>query len=157
MHQSQITTKEFNTFVNKITTIPYQRFFKRHQSFFIKYYSTELYTWFEEKFDTIHYLQDKFLTGNYISFIQGILSQDPRFQVFYGLENYGKHIFKTTYKNTDESPVKQFIKVNYEKLAKHEIKHNKHVFHIDVDEAPYSSGLILVLKNEYYDYYDQLK
>lgn len=43
------------------------------------------------------------------------------------------------------------------KLAKHEIKHNKHVFHIDVDEAPYSSGLILVLKNEYYDYYDQLK
>lgn len=155
--QKQMTTEEFDEFINGLTHSHYRYFFKRHKTFFLTYYSTEIYKWFKEiryndEWNTVQYPKEKFLTMDYISFIQGIISQDPRFLVFYGIETYGQHIFETTYKTLEGSSASKPI--NYEQIGQYHLQHDKNIYHLDIDRHPKTSGLILVLKNEYHNYYN---
>lgn len=131
---------------------------KTNKSFFMKLFSTEL----------IHAQQTPNAPLNTIvlanrtsgvDFLLGILSQDPRFEVFYDKEQFGEHLFKQHYRDNIEESLQPFLQINYEKMAEYEFANDPNVYFIYRNKEALESDkpeLILVLKNEYHDYYDQL-
>lgn len=95
-----------------------------------------------------------------VDFLLGILSQDPRFDVFYDKEQFGEHLLNQRYPNSIEDSLQPFLQINYEKMADYEFANNINVYFIYRNKKSQKEDipeLILVLKNEYHDYYDQLK
>lgn len=137
--------------------------FYLNKSFFIKFYSTEL-RHAQNASDSVFNpdILDKLNTGGAcaIDFALGVISQDPRFNVFYTKEQFGQYIFDTHYGNQINKDLQSFVKVDYEKLAESEFANNINTIFIYRNQTNLQidrPSIILVLKNEYHDYYDQLK
>lgn len=157
--------KSLNPIMRHFLTTPFTELatmFYLNKSFFIKFYSTELrhaQTTSESVFNPD--ILDRLNTGGAcaIDFVLGVISQDPRFNVFYTKEQFGQYIFDTHYDNPINKDIKTFVNVDYEKLAESEFANNintifvyRNKTNLQIDRP----SLILVLKNEYHDYYDQL-
>lgn len=188
MAQSQMTTKEFDKYIKQIYPLffddkakketlsdPILRHFATipatelatmlylNKSFFIRFYSTELLYAQTSRNNAFHPdVLDTLTTGgaSTIDFIFGVISQDPRFDVFYNKKQFGQYIFDTQYNNPINKKLQSFFKVNYEKLAEVEFANNVNTIFIYRNKPDLKidkPSLILVLKNKYHDYYDQLK
>ena len=68
-------------------------------------------------------------------------------------------MFKQRYHEHIEESPQPFLQINYEKMAEYEFANNMNVYFIYRNKKALKTDtpeLILVLKNEYHDYYDQL-
>lgn len=173
MTEKQMTSKEFekiltalyahhltnpDLFNGDVRAYDVAQMLKINKSFFIKLFSTEL----AHAQQTPNAPLNTIVLANRTSgvdFLLGILSQDPRFEVFYTKEQFGEHLFNQCYRDHIEESLQPFLQIDYEKMAEYEFANDPNVYFIyrnkkalELDEPE----LILVLKDEYHDYYDQL-
>lgn len=129
-----------------------------NESFFLRFFATELVqTKPTQKsifnFEVVNNLESG------VDFLLGVLSQDPRFDIFYTKNQFGKHLFEHHYDNHIDESIQPLIQINYQQLADYKFNNSDKVFFIYRDKTSLKRQeptLILVLKNEYHDYYDQL-
>ena len=129
-----------------------------NESFFLRFFATELVQTKPTQKSIFNFeVVDNLESG--VDFLLGALSQDPRFDVFYTKNQFGKHLFEHHYDNHIDESIQPLIQINYQQLADYEVHKSNKVFFIYRDETSLKRQeptLILALKNEYHDYYDQL-
>lgn len=174
MTEKQMTEQEFKTLLTRLYALhltspdlfngdkrAYElaQMIEINKSFFLRFYSTELAHAQKTPNATLNIRVLSNLTSG-VDFLLGILSQDPRFDIFYDKEQFGEHLFNQRYPNHIEDSLQPFLQINYEKMADYEFANNTNVYFIYRNKKARKEDtpeLILVLKDEYHDYYDQLK
>lgn len=161
MTEKQMTTTEFSKFIHHISGYNNNiqnvvSMLRTNRAFFIRFYSTELSYVMQNKEST--YFNETFIrhVESAVDFIFGAISQDPRFDVFYTKHQFGQHLFETKYNQTLDKSIQPFVTINYNRLADSEFANNPNVYYLYPKENCEDPRIILVLKNEYHDYYDQL-
>ena len=156
-----MTTTEFSKFIHHISGYNNNiqnvvSMLRTNRAFFIRFYSTELSYVMQNKENT--YFNETFIRHieSAVDFIFGTISQDPRFDVFYTKHQFGQHLFETKYNQTLDKSIQPFVTINYNRLADSEFANNANVYYLCPSENCEDPRIILVLKNEYHDYYDQL-
>lgn len=162
MTEKQMTTAEFSKFIHRISSYNNNiqnvvSMLRTNRAFFIRFCSTELSYVMQNKEST--YFNETFIrhVESAVDFIFGAISQDPTFEVFYTKHQFGQHLFKTKYNQTLDESIQPFVTINYNRLADSEFVNNPNVYYLYPKENCEDPQIILVLKNEYHDYYDQLK
>ena len=129
-----------------------------NESFFLRFFATELVQRKQNQKSIFNFqVVDNLESG--VDFLLGALSQDPRFDVFYTKNQFGKYLFENRYDNHIDESIQPLLQINYQQLADYEFRNSDKVFFIYRDKTSLQREeptLILVLKNEYHDYYDQL-
>ena len=174
MTEKQMTEQEFKTLLTRLYALhltspdlfngdkrSYElaQMIEINKSLFLRFYSTELAHAQKTPNATLNLRVLANLTSG-VDFLIGVLSQDPRFDVFYTKEQFGEHLFNQRYNNQIEEALEPFLQINYEKMADYEFANNTNVYFVYRNKKSGKEDtpeLILVLKNEYHDYYDQLK
>jgi hypothetical protein len=129
-----------------------------NESFFLRFFATELIQTKPAQKSIFNFeVVDNLQSG--VDFLLGVLSQDPRFDVFYTKNQFGKHLFEHHYDNHIDESIQPLLQIDYQQLADYEFDNSNKVFFIYRDKTSLKQQeptLILALKNEYHDYYDQL-
>lgn len=156
-----MTTTEFSKFIQHISSYNNNMqnvvsMLRTNRAFFIRFCSTELSYVMQNKEST--HFNETFIrhVESAVDFIFGAISQDPRFDVFYTKHQFGQHLFETKYNQTLDKSIQPFVTINYNKLADSEFANNPNVYYLYPKENCEDPRIILALKNEYHDYYDQL-
>lgn len=91
--------------------------------------------------------------------VDSLRDSKDRFDVFYTKNQFGKYLFEHRYDNHIDESIQSLLQIDYQQLADYEFDNSDKVFFIYRDKTSLrlqEPTLILVLKNEYHDYYDQL-
>ena len=161
MTKKRMTTTEFSKFIHHISGYNNNiqnviSMLRTNRAFFIRFCSTELSYVMQNKESS--YFNETFIrhVESAVDFIFGAISQDPRFDVFYTKHQFGQHLFETKYNQTLDKSIQPFVTINYNRLADSEFANNPNVYYLYPKENCEDPRIILVLKDEYHDYYDQL-
>lgn len=130
-----------------------------NESFFLRFFATELIQTKPAPKSIFNFkVVDALQSG--VDFLLGALSQDPRFDVFYTKNQFGKYLFEHRYDNHIDESIQPLLQIDYQQLADYEFDNSNKIFFIYRDKTSLKRQeptLILALKDEYHDYYDQLK